>query len=187
MPGTKLSGPEIEQFRGYLLFLAQLHWDDRLKGHHDPEDLVQQTLQEAHQKWDQFKGTTEAELASWLRQTLAHNMADEIRRVGRAKRNVNLEQSLAAAMESSSARLQDCLAADQSTPSERAAKNEQVARLTAALAQLAPLQREAVIRHHLQGISLADLAQELKRSEASVAGLLRRGLAKLRELMADQE
>jgi hypothetical protein len=36
-------------------------------------------------------------------------------------------------------------------------------------------------------MSLADLAGHLQRSEASVAGLLRRGLARLRELLHERE
>jgi RNA polymerase sigma-70 factor (ECF subfamily) len=172
------------QFSGYLLFLATLHWDNRLKL--EPEDLVQITFKEAHEKWAQFKGTNEAELKAWLRRMLANNLADEIKRLGRAKRDVNREQSLADAMDDSSARLEQ-LAADQSTPSERAAKNEQFERMTAALANLKPLHRETVIRHHFQGTSLADLAREMNRTLPSVAGLLRQGLKKLRKLMGDQE
>jgi DNA-directed RNA polymerase specialized sigma24 family protein len=44
-----------------------------------------------------------------------------------------------------------------------------------------------VALHHLRGMSLADLAGHLQRSEASVAGLLRRGLARLRELLHERE
>ncbi len=39
----------------------------------------------------------------------------------------------------------------------------------------------AVEMHHLHGCSVAEVAGQLGRSEASVAGLLRRGLKKLRE------
>ena len=55
------------------------------------------------------------------------------------------------------------------------------------LADLNSPQCEAVTLHHLQGLSLAELARRMERSEAAVAGLLRRGLQRLRELMEDQE
>jgi RNA polymerase sigma-70 factor (ECF subfamily) len=187
MAETAPSAQALERFRGYLLVLAHLHWDRRLQGRLDPSDLVQQTLLEAHQKREQFQGTNEAQLAGWLRQALAHNLADAFRALGRAKRDPDLEQSLTATLEESSLRLQACLAAEQSTPSEQAARNERLDRLTDALAQLPAPQREAVILHHLQGLSLVELARQMARSEASVAGLLRRGLKRLRELMADRE
>ena len=58
--------------------------------------------------------------------------------------------------------------------------------LTAGLTQLLPLERVAVMRHRLQGVSVADLAREMMLSPASVAGLLRRGLNRLRKLLGDQ-
>jgi RNA polymerase sigma-70 factor (ECF subfamily) len=39
--------------------------------------------------------------------------------------------------------------------------------------------------HHLQGRSLAEVAAELGLSSPAVAGLLHRGLQKLRELLED--
>jgi RNA polymerase sigma-70 factor, ECF subfamily len=180
-------GLVLERFRGYLLLLTQLHWDSRLQGRLDPSDLVQQSLLEAHQKRDQFRGTSEAELAGWLRQILAHNLADALRRLDRAKRDVNLERSLEALLGESSTRLQACLAAEQSSPSQKAAENEEVTRLADCLARLPDPQREAVALHHLQGLTLGELARRMERSEAAVAGLIRRGLKKLRQLMAAQE
>jgi RNA polymerase sigma-70 factor (ECF subfamily) len=180
-------GLVLERFRGYLLLLTQLHWDSRLQGRLDPSDLVQQSLLEAHQKRDQFRGTSEAELAGWLRQILAHNLADEFRRLDRAKRDVNLERSLEDLLGESSSRLQACLAAEQSSPSQKVAENEELTRLAGCLAQLPDPQREAVTLHHLQGLTLGELARRMERSEAGVAGLIRRGLKKLRQLMVAQE
>ena len=41
--------------------------------------------------------------------------------------------------------------------------------------------------HHLQDWSLAETARHLDRSDAAVAGLVHRGLKRLRELMQDTE
>jgi RNA polymerase sigma-70 factor (ECF subfamily) len=178
--------PALERFRGYLGLFARMHWDPRLRGKCDPSDLVQQTLLEAYEKRAQFRGGRADELAGWLRKMLAHNLADVLRAMGQAKRDVNLERSLEVAGESSS-RLEGWLAAEQSSPSQQAMKHEELLRLAGALDRLPALQREAVVLHHLQGMSLADLANHLERSEASVAGLLRRGLARLRELLCERD
>jgi RNA polymerase sigma-70 factor, ECF subfamily len=184
-PQSKGDQSSLERFRGYLAFLARLHWDSRLQGKFDPSDLVQQTLLEAFENWGQFQHGGDEELAAWLRRILAHNLADLLRAFGRAKRDVALEKSLEAALGDSSSRLEGWLAAEQSSPSQQASKDEQLLRLSDALDQLPAPQREAVVLHYLQGMSLAGLADHLGRSQASVAGLLRRGLGKLRDLLRE--
>jgi RNA polymerase sigma-70 factor (ECF subfamily) len=186
-PECKGDQGSLERFSGYLGLLARLHWDARLQGKFDPSDLVQQTLLEAFEKWEQFRHGGEEELAGWLRKILAHNLADLLRAFGRAKRDLAFEKSLEAALGDSSSRLEGWLAAEQSSPSQRAMKEEQLLRLADALDQLPAPQREAVVLHYLQGMSLAGLANHLGRSQASVAGLLRRGLGKLREVLREQK
>ncbi len=176
---------EIERFRKYLRLLAQMQLDPRLQGKVDPSDLVQQTLLQAHQARDQFRGGTPAEQAAWLRQILARTMANVARDLGRDKRDVARERSLEAAVEESSARLEAWLATDQTSPSAQAEKNEQLLRLSDALDQLPENQRQAVVGHYLQGRSLAEVAADLGRSEGAAASLLHRGIKKLRELLGN--
>jgi RNA polymerase sigma-70 factor (ECF subfamily) len=142
---------------------------------------------QAHQAQDQFRGTTKAEQAAWLRQILARILANAARDLGRLKRDVGRERSLEAAIEESSLRLEVWLASEQSSPSVRAEKNEQLLRLAEAMEQLPEAQREAVELHHLRGLSLAELAGQLGRSEGAVAGLLHRGIKRLRQLLHDLE
>jgi RNA polymerase sigma-70 factor (ECF subfamily) len=175
----------LERFREYLRVLARLQLDARFAGKIDLSGVVQQTLLEAHQALEQLRSLDEAHLAAWLRRALANNLTDEVRRLGRQSRNLLLERSLEAALESSSSRLEQWLATEQSSPSEQAARNEQILRLADALAQLPDDQRTAVERHHLQGRPLADIAQELNRSRGAVGALLLRAMKKLRHLLQD--
>jgi RNA polymerase sigma-70 factor (ECF subfamily) len=160
--------------------LARLQLDPRLQGKVDPSDVVQQTLIKAHQRLEQFRGQSEAELAGWLRRILANTMADAYRKYQRA---LTLERSLVDLLDQSSARLEAWLAEHEPSPSDQAARNEQLLRLAEALGRLPNDQRHAIELRYLKGCSLAEAAVVLERTEAGVAGLLRRGLARLRELM----
>jgi RNA polymerase sigma-70 factor (ECF subfamily) len=122
-------------------------------------------------------------MAAWLRRLLACNLADAVRALGRAKRDAGREQSLEAALHTSSARLEAWLAAEQSSPSERAERNEAILRLVDALSQLPEANRQALVLRHCQGLSLAEISTRLGRTPAAVAGLLKRGLAELRILL----
>jgi RNA polymerase sigma-70 factor (ECF subfamily) len=173
----------LERFRSYLLLLAGLQLRGREPARLDASDLVQQTLLEAHGRRDQFRGTTAGERAAWLRQILAHNLADAARALHRGKRDADRERSLDAELAGASARLAGWLAADQSSPSTRAARHEDAVRLAAALAQLPEAQREALVLQHWHGLTLAQVGERLGRTPVAVAGLLKRGLRRLRELL----
>jgi RNA polymerase sigma-70 factor (ECF subfamily) len=172
----------LERCRAYLLLLARMQLDPRPQLKVDASDVVQQTLLEAHANAQQLPYEEDGRLA-WLRRALANNLRDALRAVRRAKRDARREQSLDAALEESSARLGNWLAAEQSSPSQRAVRNEDVLRLADAIAALPEGQREAVVLHHLQGWTLSEVAERLARSEPAVAGLLHRGLRRLRELV----
>lgn len=174
------SDPALECFRNYLVVLARLRLESRLRSKLDPSDIVQQTLLEAHRDRDQFRGRNSAERAAWLRQILARNMANAARDLRRGKRDVAKEQSLEAALDESSARIGAWLAADQSSPSEPALRAERLLALADAMAKLPDDQRQAVELHHLSGQPLAEVADEMNRSKGAVAALLFRALKSLR-------
>ena len=175
--------PTFDQFRSYLYLLARADIGPKLQLQIDASDLVQQTLMDAHAKKDQFRGTTDAQRAAWLRQILSHNLADALRHQHRAKRDVSRQQPLEAAIDESFCRAESWLAARQSSPSQHVGKQEELLRLSDALTELPDAQRDAVILRHLQGMSLAEVARELDRSESAVAGLIYRGLNKLHDLL----
>ncbi len=169
----------LERFRSYLLLLARRQCQAQPPARLDPSDVVQQTLLEAHRRQEQFRGTTDGERAAWLRQILAHNLADAERALHRARRDVGRERSLEIDLQRSSAELADFLAADQSSPSRRAERDEEAVRLADALARL----REALVLQHWHGLTLAQIGEKLDRTPVAVAGLLKRGLQRLRELL----
>jgi RNA polymerase sigma-70 factor (ECF subfamily) len=179
------SGParSLESFRGFLGLLARLHLGPELRGLLDPSDVVQQTLLKAHQNCAQFRGRTAPEQSVWLRTILVHSLVDAARKLAPRRDGGRREQSLEAALDESSQRLGSLLAADQSSPSAAAAREEQLLLLADALASLPDDQREAIELRHLEGLSMAEIAQRMNRSKAAVGGLLQRGLRGLRQSM----
>jgi RNA polymerase sigma-70 factor (ECF subfamily) len=176
----------LEGYRVYLSLLARQQVGPRLQAKLDASDVVQQTILQAHERRLQFRGSTEAEWLAWLRAILANVLAAGARRFDTHSRQLDRERSLEIEIEQSSSRLECLLAADQTSPSERVVRGEELLRLAAALAQLPDDQRQVVELHHLQGLPVADVAEQMGRTRPAVIGLLYRGLKKLRELLQDQ-
>lgn len=176
---------EVEQYRDYLRLLTRLQLNPRLQSKVDESDVVQQAILEAHKCRQQFRGKTEADRLAWLRKILANALAGIGRHFSTGARNIQKEHSLDAALDLSSSRLKCVLAIDQTSPSGRAVRDEEMVKLAQALNQLTEDQRRVVELHHLQGFSVTDVAELIGRTRPAVAGLLFRGLTRLRELMAD--
>jgi len=177
----------LERYRAYLRLLARLQLPPRLQGKMDASDVVQQAILQAHEARSQFRGTNEAEKLAWLRAILANVLAAAARRFDTAAREVGRERSLEAELDLSSSRLECLLAADQTSPSQRAVRSEELLRLATALAGLPEDQRRVVELHHLKSLPIAHVATQMGRTRPAVVGLLFRGLKKLRELLREQE
>ena len=177
----------LEDYRDYLCLLARLHIDPRLRAKVDPSDVVQQTLLKAHRSEQQERGPGGAKRAAWLRRILANTIADEVRRFTADVRDVRLERSLEEAFDLSASRVEQWLAANQTSPSGQAISAERSLRLAAALCQLPPRQQLAVELHHFHGLPLAEIAQQMACTEGAVGAMLVRGLKRLRELMRSED
>lgn len=173
----------VERYRPYLHVLARQHMNARLRSKCDSSDLVQQTLLQAHMNLGQFRGFTEAELMAWLRQILANTFKNQVAAFGTRKRALIRERSLDDELQETSFRLENWLAADSSSPSEEADRNERLLQLAEALNSLPEDQRLAMELRHIRGTSITEICRQMSRTEASVAGLLRRGMKTLRSFM----
>jgi RNA polymerase sigma-70 factor (ECF subfamily) len=177
-------GQLLELYRRYLALLARVQIGPRLQGKVDASDLVQETFLEAHRHFPRFKGASEGQLISWLRQILAAKMADQCRRyLGSQGRNVRLEQEIVQGLDQSSLMLNGGLIAPQSSPSHQAVRREQAVLLADALAQLPDDYRQVLELRHLEGLTFPEVAQRLGRSLNSVEKLWMRGLARLRQVL----
>ena len=181
----QLESESFERFRDFLLMLARAQIGPKYRAKIDPEEIVNQTLFDAHRQRDRFRGSSEGELVAWLKRMLGDNVKDAIKFQHRDKRDVNREEGPAVAdWDRSCSQFLD-ITCGLTSPSMNLVKHERELQLANALAQLPEAQRDAVELHHLHGCSLAETADALDRTAAAVVGLLRRGLKRLRELLQE--
>lgn len=185
VPAHEQPNWELERFREYLRLLARVQLEPRLRAKLDASDIVQDALLQAHEHRAQFRGQTEAELAGWLRTILANTLAAAARRYAADARDLARERPLQDRLARSSARIEGWLAADQSSPSERVMRVEELFRLASALERLPADQREVIELHHLKGWPVAKVAEAMQRTKPAVMGLLFRGQKKLRQLLEE--
>src|SRR5947209_6333566 len=116
---------ELGLIRERLAVLAKRQVDPRFRGKIDLSGVVQQTLLEAHRAWDQLRQMAESQRCAWLDKALVNNLTDEVRKLGTGMRDFTRERSLESAADDSSPGTEAWLAADESSPSERAIRDEQ--------------------------------------------------------------
>lgn len=171
----------VESYRNYLLLLAKIRSDRKLRSKMGDSDLVQETLIQAHRDFDQFRGASEAELTRWLRAILIKKKALLARRYyGTAARNLRLEEQLQDEIDESSQQLDRAFVHNGSSPSQHVAGQERAVMLADALAALPEHYREVIILHHVKGYTLPEVAQSMGRSVDSVKKLWARAMVQLR-------
>ena len=177
----------LEEVRAYLETLTFIQIDPRLRSKFGLSDVVQNTLVKAWGDLERIRGLDPDGRKRWLRRMLVNTTLDEIEHWRTKGRDALRDQSLEAAAEESSCRLQSWLAAEDTSPSGRLAAEEDKERLLEALSQLPEREREALILQQYHGWKLAQIAEHLGCGTNAVAGLQARGRARLRELLEDWE
>src|SRR5438067_1582992 len=97
----------------YLMTLASMAAPAHLRAKFDMADVVQDALLKLHRNNDALAGRSLGERQAYLKKALASALADQIRHFDFQGRRSVLERSLEAALDDSSARLSQWLAADQ--------------------------------------------------------------------------
>ena len=176
-------GELLQLYRPYLSLLARLKADRQLQRKIDDSDLVQDTCLSAHKDFTQFRGTTEKEFTTWLREIMAHTAANLARDHRRHKRDVRQEQQLYNLLNQSSQMLERVLATNHSSPSAGAERRERAVLLANALNELSAEYREVLVLRELEGKPLSVVAEAMNRTPNAVQKLWARALVQLRRRM----
>lgn len=151
----RLYGPAIR--------LAAKVLGDRAEG----EDAVQAALVklwQAASRFDPKRGSVEG----WFRRVVVNACIDR-------KRSIKAVAPIEAAAEAAS---------PDATPYEAAEANDRAARVQAAMARLNPRQRAAIALFHLEGATMAEIAESLETTPKAVEGLLARARVELAGMLA---
>ena len=184
MPGDALAANTmLEEYRAYLETLTYIQIDPRLRSELSLSDVIQGTMVEAWHDLERIEALDDEGRKHRLRRMLINNLKDMIDRATAKIRDLRRNESLQAALEESSCRLDNCLAIEDTSPSEQLMREEERLHLLEAQSKLDPRQREALIIQKYHGWKLAQIAEHLKCTTGVVAGLQARGLKKLREIL----
>ena len=185
LAGDNAAAEELyEKCRRFVRVLAIGKLQRKILVRVDESDVAQETMRKIISDLNQFQGQTVGEFVGWLQKTLRNTVLNLARAHRAMKRDVDItiHESYSSAMG-----LADLCAAESSNcPQQYLLKSELLLRLAWAMGELQelnPRQHRAVELKHLQQMPIDAVAAELGKSPEAAAGLFRRGIESLRDLM----
>lgn len=190
----ELSRAAAEGDRGALEALLELHGTElhafvRLRfgalvsRRESSHDLVQSVCREVLENADRFRHAEDNGFRRWLFTTALRKINDRRSYYLAGKRDVLREVPAKAGGDSAEDLMQHYRTF--STPSRAASDREEVARIETAFECLTDEQREVLTLAHLAGLSRAEIAEQLGKSEGAIRVTLHRALAKLSSKLSD--
>jgi RNA polymerase sigma-70 factor (ECF subfamily) len=174
--------------RARLCKLVTMRIDKRVAARLDPSDVVQDALQVAHQRFEEYLQEPGRPFYLWLRGITLDRLVETYRRhVEAQKRSVLREQPDGLWInDDSEHELANQLVTGSLSPGSRLMQAEMLARVREALAQLAPADREVLVLRHLEQLSVEEIAQVLGITKVAVTTRHFRALERLREVLGDE-
>ena len=144
------------------------------------------TLMTAAEGFPAFRGQSEAELVAWLKAILAQHMAATARwHLRTQKRAAGKEVTFEGLPTGSQSAFGPAAAGP--PPSRYLMQAELRERISAAIAELPWEQQESVRLKFIDEWTLPEIAEFLGKTERAVAGLLARGMRRLKDVLRDLE
>lgn len=160
---------------------VRLRAGDMLRAHESSSDLVQSVCREVLSNIGTFQHPSEGAFKAWLYTTALRKICNRVEYYRAEKRDARREVAV------DEGEQQQLYANYQrfSSPSHRAGVKEEVARVENAFAQMPDEYREVITLAHVVGLSRAEIAVQMQRSEDAVRALLHRALVRTAELLDD--
>jgi len=168
----------LEKHRGRLRRMIAARLDPRLAPRLDPSDVVQETLADAARRLTDYLRDRPLPFYPWLHRLAADRLARTHRdHVGSTVRGIGREERLDGPSheETTSTRLVDRLAANDTTPGRRMAREERRLLLSRAIERMGEADREILGLRYVDQLAFAEIAAVLE---------IELGAAKMRHLRA---
>lgn len=175
-----------DRHRAKLRRMVAIRLDPRLAGRVAPSDVLQEAYIDALKRVPHYFQKADQPFFGWLRLVVSQRLADVHREhFGAKKRDARQEQPIGAAAEArgSAACLASCVAGALTSPSGAAARNEDIARLEAALDSLEEVDREILLLRHFEELSNSETAAVLGLLPPAASKRYVRALARLKQIL----
>lgn len=171
----------LELHLGDLRAFVRLRAGPELRLREASSDLVQSVCREVLEHADRFQHPNESAFRRWLFTTALRKIADRADHWHAQKRDVAREETLPSRDDGALLRCYSSFA----SPSRIAMAREEIERVEKAFEHLTEEQREVITLAHVVGLSRAEIAAHMGRSEGAVRVLLHRSLARLTEVLGN--
>lgn len=169
----------LEYVQDYVLLMARKNTSRGMQGKFGASDVVQQSLAQVIQGFDNFRGNSASEFYGWLGRIVENEVKQLHRDLRREKRDIARERPLAVDPSGSGAGF---VPADQQpTPKSRALAAEEIALFQEALDRLPDDYAEVIRLRSLERKSFKEVAAEMDRSLNSVTKLWYRAILVLQQ------
>jgi len=164
-----------------LRAFVRLRTGPELRQRESSSDLVQSVCREILEQAHRFQHPSESAFRRWLYTTALRKISDRAEHWRAQKRDAGREQAFPSQGEAGL--LQRYASFSSSSPSQHAMVREEVERVERAFGELTEEQREVITLAHVAGLSRAEIAEQMGRTEGAVRVLLHRSLARLAEVL----
>lgn len=171
----------LRYYQPYLRRVARSSMGPTLRRAHETSDILQEVLMTAAARFDKFQGIDEDELLTWLRTLVARKAIDMARYLGRARRSPGEDAALESLDAVSDKGAYPEIAADQTSPSQGAARRELQMKLAEALEKLPDEEADVIWMRHIEEMSFEAIGRRLGMGRNAVRALWARALKHLRE------
>lgn len=175
-------GEICERLRPQLLQLAHRNLAKDLTAKIAASDIVQTSLLEAVDDFDQFVGDNESEFRAWVQRIVSNNLIDVARLYRNSEKRCTAREIPIDAVEPNNKLIDHCR-----TASSIVRQREADVELLRFVTRLPERRRQVIEWRFRDGMSHAEIAGHLQISEVAARKTLSRAIEQLRSMLAGQE
>ncbi|MEM9383184.1 MAG: sigma-70 family RNA polymerase sigma factor [Planctomycetota bacterium] len=181
----------LDRHLGDLRAFVRLRAGALIRARESNSDIVQSVCREVLQNMERFQHPSEAAFKQWLFRTALRKLSNRRDFYLAERRDVLRETPIARGGDGSEGGVAESRLFDAyrsfTSPSHRAVVREEIEKVEAAFDQLGEQEREIVTLAHIVGLSRAEIAEQVGKSEGAVRVTLHRALAKIADLVASAD